>query len=439
MRGRFARHLGLMAESREAHIDPTADGTRGSTTARVSGGPHVLSDWGFRRFLLGVLSWGSAHQLSLLSNSFLVYDLTGSGIWIAYLGAAQAVPQFTMAAVGGVLSDRFPRKVLLALGSTLAGLLMVTLALLSFTDQLQAWHIVLAGLGFGAALGSDWTNRLSFIPNIVGRGQLAQAVAFDQSVFQTARVLGPLVGGLVLVHFGGKGTYTIAAVLFAVSTTVMLSMRPTGAERKSHHPPIWDSIGEVAAMLRADPVVRSVLLFTAANALLVGGFTWLAPVFATKVIHGGADVQGFILTATGFGAALGAVWIGLRARVGRAGWWLLGMNGLMVAALAGYSLSTMVVLSILLAGLGGLFHAVHITMGTLTIQTRVEDDMRGRVFGVYEMAWGFFPLGGVALGTLSDLLGPVWTLLAAVLFVGLVTIGVTGLSRRTRDLRFDTE
>ncbi|MFW6174422.1 MAG: MFS transporter [Chloroflexota bacterium] len=397
---------------------------------------NILRQWQFRRFLVAVLSWGSGRQLVLLSNPFLVYDLTNDPLWIAYLGVAAAVPQFVMAAVGGMLADRFPRKTLLVIGSSTAGLLMLVLAALSWLDALEPWHIVVAAFGFGAALGNDWTNRLAFIPSIADRSQWTRAMSFDQSAFQTARVLAPLAGGALLAQFGGRATYTAGLILFTMAATLLYSTRPRPDDHSERHPPLWEGIREVGQLVKADTVLRAMLVFTAVNALLVGGFVWLAPAFAKDVLGGGAGEQGAILTATGLGAVAGATWVGSKAGIRRAGLWLLVSNALMVAMLGGFSLSAFLFLSVAFAAAGGFFNAMHVALGAVTIQTRVTDIMRGRVFGVYEMAWGFFPTGGIVFGGLAAAFGPVGALLAGVALVAAVTIGIAALSPSTRRLRF---
>ncbi len=230
-------------------------------------------------------------MLVLISNSFLIYDMTGSGLWLAALGASLAIPQFIFAGVGGVLADRLPRRVMLVSGSVIGAATMVILAALSFADLLEPWHIVAAGVSFGAALGNDWSARQAFIANLVHRSQLVRAVSFDQTSFHISRVTAPLMGGVLLASTGSEGTFTLGAVSFLIAALLLMTLNPR-QDIEEHSPPVWEGISEAIQKLRSDSVVSVVIVFTAVNALFLGGFIYLAPVFATDVLNGGSIEQG---------------------------------------------------------------------------------------------------------------------------------------------------
>ncbi|MBT3941143.1 MAG: MFS transporter [Chloroflexi bacterium] len=386
--------------------------------------------------MLVTLTWSTGHMLVLISNSFLIYDMTGSGLWLAALGASLAIPQFIFAGVGGVLADRLPRRVMLVSGSVIGAATMVILAALSFADLLEPWHIVAAGVSFGAALGNDWSARQAFIANLVHRSQLVRAVSFDQTSFHISRVTAPLMGGVLLASTGSEGTFTLGAVSFLIAALLLMTLNPR-QDIEEHSPPVWEGISEAIQKLRSDSVVSVVIVFTAVNALFLGGFIYLAPVFATDVLNGGSIEQGTILTGMGIGAVVGALWLGWRGNVRRAGLAMLVTNVLTVLAIAMFTFSTVLAASAVLAVIAGVVNAVHITLGTVAIQTRVEDEMRGRMFGIYEMAWGFFPAGGIVFGGLVAALSPEVSLMIGVIGTGVVTVAIWIFSRATRNYTLD--
>jgi len=375
-------------------------------------------------------------MLVFMSNSFLIYDMTGSGLWLAALGAAIAIPQFIFAGIGGVLADRMPRRVMLVAGSVIGAGTMAVLASLGFADALEPWHIVASGVAFGAALGNDWTARQAFITNLVHRSQLVRAVSFDQTSFHISRITAPLMGGVLLSQFGAEGTFTLGAISFTLAALLLVTLRPR-QEIEDWQPPIWEGISDALAKIRSDTVVSIVLVFTAVNALFLGGFIYLAPVFAKDVLGGGSLEQGGILTGMGIGAVVGALWLGWRGNVRRAGIAMLVTNALTVLAVGGFSVSTMLIASIAFATVAGAVNAVHITLGTVAIQMRVEDEMRGRVFGIYEMAWGFFPAGGIVFGGLLAAFDPEPSLIIGVVGAGLVTAAIWLVSPATRAYTLD--
>jgi MFS family permease len=398
--------------------------------------PHVLRDGQFRRFILSTLTWSTGHMLVFMSNSFLIYDITGSGLWLAALGASLAVPQFIFAGVGGVLADRVPRRIMLISGSVIGAVTMSILAVLGFTDTLEPWHIVASGVAFGAALGNDWTARQAFITNLVHRSQLVRAVSFDQTSFHISRMVAPIMGGILLSQFGGEGTFTMGAVTFSIAALLLVTLRPS-QEIEERQPPLWEGISDAFRKIRSDSIVMSVLVFTAVNAMFTGGFIYLAPVYAKDIFGGGSVEQGAILTGMGLGAVVGALWLGWRGDVRRAGMAMLLTNALTVLVIGGFSISTLLFASVALAFIGGAVSAIHITLGTVAIQTRVEDAMRGRVFGIYEMAWGFFPAGGIVFGGLLAAFGPESALIIGVVGTGIVTAWIWLASQAIRSYTLD--
>jgi len=375
-------------------------------------------------------------MLVFMSNSFLIYDITGSGLWLAALGASLAVPQFIFAGVGGVLADRVPRRIMLISGSVIGAVTMSILAVLGFTDTLEPWHIVASGVAFGAALGNDWTARQAFITNLVHRSQLVRAVSFDQTSFHISRMVAPIMGGILLSQFGGEGTFTMGAVTFSIAALLLVTLRPS-QEIEERQPPLWEGISDAFRKIRSDSIVMSVLVFTAVNAMFTGGFIYLAPVYAKDIFGGGSVEQGAILTGMGLGAVVGALWLGWRGDVRRAGMAMLLTNALTVLVIGGFSISTLLFASVALAFIGGAVSAIHITLGTVAIQTRVEDAMRGRVFGIYEMAWGFFPAGGIVFGGLLAAFGPESALIIGVVGTGIVTALIWLASQAIRSYTLD--
>jgi MFS family permease len=139
----------------------------------------------------------------------------------------------------------------------------------------------------------------------------------------------------------------------------------------------------------------------------------------------------------GIGAVVGAFWLGWRGNVRKAGLGMLVTNALTVVAIGGFTVSTLLIASVAFAFVAGVVNAVHITLGTVAVQTRVDDEMRGRVFGVYEMAWGFFPAGGIVFGGLVAAFGPEVSLTIGVVGTGLVTMAIWLFSSVTRSYTLD--
>ena len=187
---------------------------------------------GVRRFTSGTMAWGTAHQMVTASQGFVLYEMTGSALWIAWLGAAVGGTNVIAAIIGGVLSDRIQRRTMLMAGATIAGIPMLAIAALYATDSLQPWHILLAGGAQGISLAIDWISRLSLLPTMVPRRIMISALSVDQAAFNGARVIGPLIAAGVLGSLGPTASYGIIGGLFAVAILIYVQDETHRSQRR---------------------------------------------------------------------------------------------------------------------------------------------------------------------------------------------------------------
>jgi predicted MFS family arabinose efflux permease len=273
------------------------------------------------------------------------------------------------------------------------------------------------------------------LPGVVSRPRLVGAVSVDMASFNLARIVAPLVGGAVLASWGGPAAYGLIAGLFAVSVLVVMSLRPAAAAREVQ-PPLWADLKEVLALLKTDQVLTANMLFTAVNAVMLGGVIYLLPAFAAEELGAGERGLSALFTAVGAGAFAGAVWLSMSGGVRRAGAWLIVSNLLFASATAVFAYSGQMAVAVLAAVALGLFNTVHATLGVAAIQIASPEAMRGRVFGVYEVAWGVFPLGGLVLGSLAAGIGLPASLAAGAALTAAFTLAVWWRAPKVRALAF---
>jgi MFS family permease len=402
----------------------------------------ALRDPGLRRFSSGTLAWGTAHQMITASQGFVLFEMTGSALWIAWLAAAVGIPNIIAAVIGGVLSDRLQRRTLLIIGSSIVALPMVAIAILYAADALEPWHILLAGSAQGVSLALDWISRLSLLPNVVPRRIMVSAISIDQSVFNVARVSGPLIAAAILASAGPSASYGVIAGLFAIAiliyTTFKFQIRPDDRhEVKIGLSSAFRELRETANAVRSDTVIGLNVLFTAMNAMMLGGFVFMIPVFAEEVFDSGELGLGVIFATTGTGAFLGAMAVASRGESISAGRGLMVSNLLFAGAAAVYTVTDTLAIAAIVAFFFGLFNAVHVALGIAAIQVNVPERVRGRVTGAYELAWASFPLGGLVVGALAVAVGLQSAVAIAAAAVAVLTVVIFVMSPRMRGLRLD--
>jgi len=397
----------------------------------------ALRDSSLLRFVGATLMWGTGHQLITVSQGYLLFELTSSTIWLAALGAAVGIPNVIVAILAGMLADRVSRTRLLIVGAIVAGVPMFAVVLLLIFNSLEPWHLLIAGGAQGSALALDWIARLSLLPDVVPKGILVRAVSIDQAAFNGARVIAPIIAGFLLAVSGPSASYGLIVGLFGLAIVVYKTFRPHTELQPVVHKGIVEDLRDVVRVLRGNMVLRLNLMFTAVNALVLGGLIFIIPAFAKDVYGTGETGLGYLFSAVGLGALAGALTTSWTGGVKRAGPALLLTDVLFGAFVVVWAFSSTMTLALPVAFLLGYFNAVHIALGIAVIQVNVPAVVRGRVIGAYELAWSAFPLGGLVSGSLAAMFNLRYSL--TILACGLVvfTVVVMLSSSQFRQLRID--
>ncbi|HAI15742.1 MAG TPA: hypothetical protein DCM12_04615, partial [Gammaproteobacteria bacterium] len=288
------------------------------------------------------------------------------------------------------------------------------------------------------ALAVDWISRLSLLPDVVPKGILVRAVSIDQSAFNGARVIAPIIGGFILAISGPTAAYGVIVGLFGLVLMAYRTFRPHTQLQPVAHRGIVEDLKDVGRVLASNLILRLNLMFTAVNALVLGGLIFIIPAFAKDVYETGETGLGYLFSAVGLGALVGALTMSWTGGVKRAGPALLVTDVLFGAFVVAWAFSSTMALALPIAFLLGYFNAVHIALGIAVIQVNVPAAVRGRVIGAYELAWSAFPLGGLVSGSLAAAFNLRYSL--TILACGLVvfTVVVMLLSSQFRQLRIDS-
>ncbi|NQW19199.1 MAG: MFS transporter [Chloroflexi bacterium] len=385
-----------------------------------------------QRFVAGTIFWGTGHQLINVAQGYLLFELTGSTLWLAALGAAVGIPNIVVGVLGGVLADRVPRTRMLKIGAFIAGTPMLTIAILYSTNSLQPWHIVVGGVFQGSGLAIDWISRLSLLPDVVPKKILVRAISLDQTVFNGARVVGPLIGGFLLGAAGPGAAYGVIAGLFGMAFLIYTTFQPVSQVVRAKSKGVISDLIEVVEVIRERPLLRMNLMFTAVNALTLGGMVFIIPAFAKEIFHVDEAGLGVLFAAVGTGAVVGAMTMSWTGGVRKAGTALLITDILFGGFVIVWAHTSSIAVALPFAFLLGFFNSVHVALGIAVIQFNVPAEVRGRVIGAYEIAWSGFPLGGLASGSLAAIFGlrNALTTLAVGLIVFTIVVGVVSTKFR---------
>jgi MFS family permease len=360
----------------------------------------------FQLYFSGQLISNAGTWMQVIAQGWLVYQIGHSELALGAVGFASAIPSLLATPWGGVIVDRVPKRTLLMLTQTGAMLLAFILAALAFTGLVQQWHIIVLAAGLGLVNSFDSPGRQAFVVEMVGREDLPNAIALNSLMFNSARVVGPALGGLLLAAVGAAWCFTINGIsyLAVIWSLWAMELYPQGTRVEAESP--WkqfvSGINHAAGQVELGGMILVSLIFST----FAISYIPLLPAFVQVVLQQGAAAYGWLTAAFGVGAVLGAVVIANRHKPGWRGNWLFVANILFPIMLSFFVFNTWLPISFVLEFFMGAAFMIEYTMINTLLQTGVRDEMRGRIMGLYTITFlGFAPFGNLALGALSARIG----------------------------------
>jgi MFS family permease len=348
-----------------------------------------------------------------IAMSWLVYDLTHSAFLLGFVGFLGQIPSLLLSPFAGVLSDRWNRHRIVICTQSLAMLQAFVLALLTLTGAIAIWHIIILALFLGFINAFDMPTRQAFVVEMVETGEdLGNAIALNSLLFNGARLLGPSIGGILIALLGEGMCFLLNGISYIAVIVALLAMKITKREIRSRSSQVLKDLREGFTYAFGFPPIRSLLLLLALTSLTAMPYTVLMPVFAKNILHGGPQTLGFLLGASGVGAAVGAIYLASRTSVLGLGRLIVIASSIFGIALIAFSISRILLLSLLLLVLTGFGMMVQMASSNTVLQTIVEEDKRGRVMSLYTMAFmGMVPFGSLLAGSLASKIGAPGTIM----------------------------
>jgi MFS family permease len=368
---------------------------------------RALRHRNFQLFFGGQLISLIGTWMQTVAQAWLVYRLTGSALLLGTVGFASQIPVFLVAPLGGITADRVNRQRLVIATQIASMILAGVLAWLTLAGHLRVhvWPIfLLAGL-LGVVNAFDIPGRQSFLVDMVGKEDLMNAIALNSSMFNGARVIGPAVAGILVARIGEGWCFAANSLSYIAVIIGLLLMQVRCAPRASKRSPIEDMI-EGFRWVNQTRVIRALLLLIGLVSLVGMPYTVLMPIFADRILHGGARGLGILMGATGVGALFGALTLAAKTGVKGLGRWVVITCAGLGVSLFLFSFSTNFWLSVLLLLPAGYSMMLQMACSNTLIQTMVPDQLRGRVMSVYSMMFmGMAPFGAFFGGALADRIG----------------------------------
>ncbi len=383
----------------------------------------------YRRYWFASFASVGATQLIMLGQGWLIFELSGSALQLGVLGAAAALPNIAMTLLGGVIADRFDKRIIMMCTSLTTTLLLALLAWLDYSGVVAVWHVLSITALISLVSGLDWPARVSIYPQLVARSAFMSAVALNAFIWQSTRMAMPALGGLII--FATSDTwpvFALGAVGFFVMFAVIAGLRVAPPDAADQSP--LEQLHEGIRFIWTQELFRWLLGITFIGMFFSQSYVQILPVFVDLL---GSDETGFgyLLSAGGVGSVVGTLLIGGVQKHRNLGGIMLGCAALSVACLLGFAAAARLGAFYPALGfvfLSATFASVFMITSMTVLQLTVPDSLRGRVMGIHTMGYSLVPLGGLFLGAIAESIG---ASLAVVVgsSIYLLTIGYVYLQR----------
>tara|TARA_B100001765_G_scaffold134388_1_gene84698 strand:+ start:515 stop:1732 length:1218 start_codon:yes stop_codon:yes gene_type:complete len=379
----------------------------------------------FRFLWIGNFFANTAQWLQLLSVGWLVRDLTdsfaSSGLLVVTVGGMTTLPTLIVGPWAGVLGDRVDRRKLVMVVQAFMAIAAIAFALIVSSGHVEWWHAYIYVVISGVCWSTTLTMRQTLVANTVPREALVNAYASNTLTITGTRMIGPFIGGVLIITVGFSWNFVIEASLYAATVLAFLPMKTPYTQQRparSGGSPLANFMEGIRYVRKEERVIWNLLLLGLIPNVLLHPAWFVLPVFTVDVLHRSADVGGVLLAVTGLGGLVSALTIasvGFGTNRGMICLWSIVLASISVLLFAH---SHWLVPAAILIGLMSLAQATFRTSSSTLIQSLVPDHLRSRITSLHLYSQGFVFMSSLAVGLLVDLTSVV---------IALTAVGVAGL------------
>jgi MFS family permease len=375
----------------------------------------------FRLFFFGqgislVGTW-----MQSIAQSWLVLSITKSAFMLGLVSAMGMLPVLLFSLPAGAIADRVDKRKLLIVTQTTMMVLAFILAALTAFKVVQVWHIIVLAACLGVANAFDMPGRQSFVVEISSREDLFNAIALNSTAFNSARIVGPAIAGILLGTLGSAACFFINGVSFIAVIVSLLLMDTKHVPKEFPSESIFHDMLDGLRYIRNHRTILTIISMVGVFSIFGMPYTMLMPVFAQSILSGGAKGYSLLMTATGIGAVTGALLLATLHDMKHRGRLIIAASIIFVAFIDLFAASRLLVLSSVLVVFVGFAMVTQAATANTLLQTLTTDDMRGRVMSVFGVIFmGFAPIGSFQAGLVAQHLGA-----PMALFIGSTVMALT--------------
>jgi MFS family permease len=382
----------------------------------------ALHERDFRIFWLGQLVSVTGTWMQTVAQGWLILTLTGSPFILGVAAAARSVPVLLLVIPAGIVADRFDRRRIVITTSIVSTIASGAMGVLAVTNRIDVPIVLVIAVILGMSNAFEMPARQSYVSELIGKRDLANAIALNSLLFNAARVVGPAIAGILVALVGPGWAFVLNAISFVPVIVGLLLISRAYVPRAAVAARM--AVPEAIRYLRSEPRISALLGLLAAQTIFASGNYILGPALAEDLGQG-AEGLGVLLSAAGVGAVVGGLRLAATANRPER-WRLLLIAGFAIGAgLVGVGLTRSYPITLLCFVVSGWGVVTFNASSNTLIQTIAPDRLRGRIMSLYTLVLlGLMPVGGILMGALASALGSA----SAIALGGAVYIGIIALS-----------
>jgi MFS family permease len=365
----------------------------------------------FRIYWFGMLVSLIGTWIQNVAQSWLVFQLTHSAFLLGLVGFLSTIPLLLFSLFGGVLADRMNKKKILIVTQSAFMVLAFLLAALTQLKSITPTQIMFIAFLNGVVMAFDAPARQAVVVELVGKAHLPNAIALNSAAFNSSRIIGPALAGILIAAIGMSGCFYINGISFLAVIIALFVIRVNNAE-KHHEKPIGSDLKEGLVFVRNHRLILALIGMVGMVSLFGLSYVILMPIFANDVLKVGVKGLGLLMSCAGIGALIGALTLARLGDFRYKGRFLVFSSLIYSVSLILFSLSKIYLLSLVVLVLLGGTSVCAVSLINTILQVRVPDNFRGRVMSIFMITFaGFMPFGNLIAGSLSQAIGVSFTVL----------------------------
>ncbi len=373
--------------------------------------------------------------IQTVAQSWLVFQLTKSSFLLGFVGFLSSFPVFLFSLVGGVAADRINKRKILICTQIAFMLLAFLLAILTHLKLVTPLQVMIIATLNGLTMAFDGPSRQAMVVELVGKKYLTNAIALNSVAFNASRIIGPAIAAMFVASIGLSGCFYINGVSFVAVIVALFLIKTNSHHDASDRRSAFESLRDGLVFIKKNPLILTLIGVVGISSLFGVSYIILMPAFVQEVLHGGVKGMGILMSGSGVGAVIGALFLAKFGDKRGKGKLLIGSALLFSFSLMMLAFSKSFMFAFMMLMVVGAASVTAMALVNTLLQIMVEDRFRGRVMSVFMLTFsGMIPFGNLLSGAVAQGLGVSFAVFLNGLVCSACFVIVLLFSREVREL-----